>query len=73
MYAYKTNINDHFIHLFVMRRSSKQLLLKNHEVFIMNFIYKTNKKNAFVDYQRLDSYEHYFLRRFLLLKSRKNE
>lgn len=43
MYAYKTNINDHFIHLFFMRRSSKELLLKNYEIFIMNAIYKINK------------------------------
>ena len=40
---YESDINDHIIHLFFMRLTSQKLWLKNHEVLIMNFTYKTNR------------------------------
>ena len=40
---YESNINDHIIHLFFMRFTSQKLWLKNHEIFIINFTYQTNK------------------------------
>ena len=43
VYQFETNINDHFTHLFIIRNSSQNLWLKNHEVLIMNSTYKTNR------------------------------
>ena len=43
IFVYQKNIKDQIIHLFFARRSSQNVLQKNHEVLIMNCIYKTNR------------------------------
>lgn len=42
-YAVQKNVNNQIIYLFFIRNISQQLWLWNHEVFIMNSTYKTNK------------------------------
>jgi hypothetical protein len=43
IFDFKKNEHDHITHLFFIRKSFETLIKSNHEVILMNCIYKTNR------------------------------
>ncbi len=69
-FDFKKNDENHITHLFFMKKSSQTLLKSNHEIILMNCIYKTNrfKMSFFIIFDQTALHINYYVAFVFLIK-----